>query len=72
MVPIEAIRAKLSLTQKQLADICGKSQATISRWERGELEPDAADMRAILAAAAEREAGITPADLFPTAPSEAA
>ena len=30
----------LGLTQKELADVAGTGQATVSRWETGELSPD--------------------------------
>lgn len=40
--------------QAEMAGIAGVSQATVSRWETGELEPGREQMAAIRAAAAER------------------
>lgn len=53
MRPIEHIRRNvLSMTQSQLAELTRVSQATVSRWERGELEPSRAEMEII------RQAGL--------------
>lgn len=54
----------LGLTQQEMADIAGVRQATVSRWERGELEPDRSQIDAILIAARERDKVLTPADFF--------
>lgn len=41
MKPIEHIRKSiLGVTQGDLGSIAGTTQATVSRWEAGELEPD--------------------------------
>lgn len=40
--------------QAEMAGIAGVSQATVSRWETGELEPGREQMAAIRAAAAKR------------------
>lgn len=37
----------LKLTQSGLAALCCTNQATVSRWEKGELYPDLAQMAAI-------------------------
>jgi len=36
---IKALRTKMKLTQKQLADTLGVDTGTVSRWERGEKRP---------------------------------
>lgn len=65
---LRAIRAKLDLTQEQLAERLGVSFATVNRWERGSSQPQRAAQEAILALA--REAGIEGADS--PSPAEAA
>jgi predicted transcriptional regulator len=48
MLAIQNIRKNvLAVTQSDLARICSVSQGTVSKWERGELAPDLAAMRAI-------------------------
>lgn len=37
----------LKLTQADLAAVVGTNQATVSRWEKGELYPDLSQMNAI-------------------------
>ena len=55
MKPIAHIRQEvLKLPQSALATITGTSQATVSRWETGELEPDREQMDLIRQAALER------------------
>jgi DNA-binding XRE family transcriptional regulator len=44
-------KALLKLTQVKFARIAGASQATVSRWETGELEPSMSQLRAIRDAA---------------------
>lgn len=39
----------LKITQAQMAAISGASQATVSRWESGDLEPDRRQLAAIRA-----------------------
>lgn len=53
---LRAIRAKLNLTQEQLAERLGVSFATVNRWEGGTSKPQRAQAEAIKALAA--EAGI--------------
>lgn len=53
---LRAIRAKLNLTQEQLAERLGVSFATVNRWEGGSSKPQRAQAEAIAALAA--EAGI--------------
>lgn len=46
--PLKHIRKQvLKVTQRRLAEIAGVSQATVSRWEDGELSPDLTEMAAI-------------------------
>ncbi len=64
---LRAIRAKLDLTQQQLAERLGVSFATINRWEGGATKPQKAAQEAIAALAAEAElneaeAAIEPAE----------
>lgn len=48
MGPIEYIRRNvLGLTQGAFASVAGTSQATVSRWESGELEPSRSEMERI-------------------------
>jgi type I restriction enzyme M protein len=50
---LRSIRAKLSLTQEQLADRLGVSFATVNRWEAGTSKPQRAQAQAITALTAE-------------------
>ena len=52
---LRAIRARLDLTQQQLADRLGVSFATVNRWEGGMTKPQKAAQEAIAALAAEAE-----------------
>ena len=55
MRPIAHIRQEvLKVPQTALADIAHTTQATVSRWETGELEPDREQMDLIRQAALER------------------
>lgn len=55
MHPIEHIRKNiLGITQGALAAITGVTQATVSRWEAGELEPGRGEMERIRATARAR------------------
>src|SRR5262245_60103261 len=57
LVPIlRALRARLGLTQEQLAERLGVSFATVNRWEGGTAKPQRAAREAILALA--QEAGV--------------
>ena len=58
---LQAIRARLDLTQEQLAERLGVSFATVNRWEGGATTPQKAARTAIAALAA--EAGIADADM---------
>lgn len=60
---IRALRAKLNLTQEQLAEKLGVSFATVNRWEGG-AKPQRAQAQAIAALAT--EAGITEDEASPT------
>ena len=52
---LRAIRARLDLTQEQLAERLGVSFATVNRWEGGMTKPQKAAQEAIAALAAEAE-----------------
>jgi transcriptional regulator with XRE-family HTH domain len=46
--PLAAIRTKLfKIPQSEMAALTGASQATVSRWERGTLEPSRDQLMAI-------------------------
>lgn len=48
MKPIRYIRkAVLGVSQGEFARIAGSTQTTVSRWERGELEPSRSEMARI-------------------------
>ncbi|MBS0234237.1 MAG: N-6 DNA methylase [Proteobacteria bacterium] len=66
---LRAIRAKLNLTQEQLAERLGVSFATVNRWEGGANAPQKAARETIAALA--QEAGVGPEDVAAN-PAEAA
>lgn len=48
MTPMQHIRkAILRISQSEMASIASTTQATVSRWEKGELVPDLAQMTRI-------------------------
>lgn len=54
MNPIQHIRKfVLQVSQAELAAMTGTTQATVSRWENGELSPDLAQLASIRRAALE-------------------
>ncbi|MDE0405418.1 MAG: N-6 DNA methylase [Nitrospira sp.] len=63
---LRAIRAKLDLTQQQLAERLGVSFATINRWEGGATKPQKAAQEAIAALAAEVKLNEVGAAIEPT------
>ena len=55
MRPIAHIRQSVfGMSQASFGELAGTTQATVSRWENGELEPDREQLNRIRAAAAER------------------
>jgi len=55
MSPLLHIRKNvLGVTQTEMAAIAGTRQATVSRWEAGELEPSRDQMQRVREAAAQR------------------
>lgn len=70
---LRALRAKLALTQEQLADRLGVSFATVNRWEAGTSKPQRAQAQAIAALVAEAgiEAESAEADSAPLVPRRA-
>lgn len=55
MTPIAYIRTKVfDLRQTPFAEVAGTTQATVSRWENGELEPSRDNLDRIRGAALER------------------
>jgi type I restriction enzyme M protein len=67
---LRAIRAKLNLTQEQLAERLGVSFATVNRWEGGTTVPQKAARETIAALA--RDAGVEPAEGAPESAGPAA
>ena len=47
--PLRVIREKLNITQTELASLMGTTQATVSRMEAGQWEPNASQVQAVLA-----------------------
>ena len=55
MNTIKRIRREVfGLTQKEFAELAGVRQATVSRWEAGELSPDLTQLSAIRQAVIEK------------------
>lgn len=53
--PLRTIRKNiLNLSQVEMAELTATTQATVSRWETGELEPDRGQLAMIRAEAAAR------------------
>lgn len=46
-ISLEAARVNAKLTQKELAEILGVSNATIVNWEKGNSEPNLSQLRKI-------------------------
>ena len=67
---LRTIRAKLDLTQEQLADRLGVSFATVNRWEGGTTKPQKAAQEAIAALAAEADVDETETAVEPTEAAE--
>ena len=63
---LRIIRARLDLTQQELADRLGVSFATVNRWEGGMTKPQKAAQEAIAALAAEAEVDEAEAATGPT------
>jgi DNA-binding transcriptional regulator YiaG len=56
MLPIGHIRNSIfQVTQAEFAALAGTSQATVSRWEKGELAPNTVNLERIRRAASERQ-----------------
>ena len=66
------IRKLLNLSQAALASFCGTTQATVSRWEKGELQPDREQIAKIIIYAKSIGVDITPEDFFAEFQTEAA
>jgi len=65
-------REVLKLTQAELGAIAGVRQATVSRWEKGDLEPSLAEMKAIREEALRRGIEWRDAWFFPDPKGEVA
>lgn len=80
MGPLYRVRKEiLKLTQAEIAEVAKTRQATVSRWERGELEPSRDQLALVLEYARVHGIDLTPADFFgldesasPPPPSEGA
>jgi len=72
MRPIEYIRKNiLKVTQAEMADIAGVTQATVSRWESGNFQPSLGDLARIRAEAANRDIALADSAFF-VVPAEVA
>jgi len=58
--PIKALRARLGLAQRELAELVGAHAMTVSKWERGVLEPSAHQRRILHALTEAADAGEAP------------
>lgn len=67
---VRLLRARLGLTQRELADELGVRQQTVSEWETGAYQPRGASAR-LLRLVAER-AGLDAYDAGPPEPPDAA
>lgn len=58
MRSLKSLRARLNLTQKELGELVGAHAMTVSKWERGVLEPGAHQRRILGALGDAAEAGL--------------
>lgn len=58
MKSLKNIRTRLNLTQKELGDIVGAHTMTVSKWERGVLQPSAHQLRILNALGDAAESGL--------------
>jgi molybdopterin-binding protein len=58
MKSLKNLRTRLDLTQKELGELVGAHTMTVSKWERGVLEPSAHQRRILKALAGAAEAGL--------------
>ncbi|WP_451998805.1 helix-turn-helix domain-containing protein [Azospirillum argentinense] len=73
MNPMQHIRLHvLKISQAEMAEVTGRDQATVSRWERGALEPSRDDMDKIRAYARSKRVRWNDRLFFeiPSAPAE--
>ena len=56
-VSVRAVREKLGVSQKELAELLGTHAMTVSKWERGVLQPSDHHRRVLRAMAAAAERG---------------
>ncbi len=57
--PLRIIREKLNITQTELASLMETTQATVSRMEAGQWEPNASQVQAVLAESSRRGVALT-------------
>jgi len=57
--PLRIIREKLNITQTELASLMATTQATVSRMEAGQWEPNASQVQAVLAESGRRGVALT-------------
>jgi len=60
-VSVRPVREKLGLSQKELAELLGTHAMTVSKWERGVLQPSEHHRRILRAMAAAADRGPLPA-----------
>jgi molybdopterin-binding protein len=61
MKSLKNLRSRLRVTQKELGELVGAHAMTVSKWERGVLEPSAHQRRLLQALTGAAEAGLRPA-----------
>lgn len=67
-----ALRKRVfSASQSEIAEIAGTTQATVSRWEKGELQPDRAQLDLLRNEAKKRGLTWSDAWIFEAAPEVA-
>lgn len=69
---MRGIRDRFGVSQVEMAEIAGVSQATVSRWESGIFEPNRNELSLIRAEAMRREMDWDDSLMFADAPSEQA
>ena len=63
--PLRIVREKLNITQTELANLMGTTQATVSRMEAGQWEPNASQVHAVLAESSRQGVELSVEDFVP-------
>lgn len=70
MTPLKSFRKKAGLTQTQLGDLIGLTQAAIGHYETGRRTPSLNDSRKIVSALNEKGVECDLAQVFPEPPED--